>query len=155
MTEGVNQRVGFYEGNEENGGTPSAPRRNGPPRTAAPTGELPQSPPPAATAPSKREPWGCAYRSNGVSEERAAEGGGPYGVVYRYMRGSGRSPLRHGFAVPPLPKGEASRLAGGTDYPLRKQLGLPALPTWLPKRGSCLAKGQTERAPTKPLPSPG
>ena len=51
----------------------------------------------------------------------AAQGGGPYKVFYRYMRGSGRSPLRHGFAVPPLPKGEASKSAVETHCPLWKQ----------------------------------
>ena len=66
------------------------------------TGELPQSPPLAVTAPSEREPWGCVYRSCSVPGERAAEhpqgvrrirkaakpptaaqGGGPYGELYR------------------------------------------------------------------------
>ena len=131
---------------------------------AGPAGELPQSPPSAATAPSEREPWSCVYRSGSVPRERAAEhprgvrrirkaakpptaaqGGGPYGpvprklgtpegrkgteplpyrVFYRCMRDSGRSPLRHGFAVPPLPKGEA-RGACRKDarLPLGKAIG--------------------------------
>ena len=76
-----------------------------------------------------------AGNSLSASEERAAEGGGPYGGTPSVTASGGdsslregalelrlpkrqrlrKNPLRHGFAVPPLPKGEASGSAKETN----------------------------------------